>query len=59
MFNLANEYFQTVFKKDATLKYPCLMWDFMYKGGASQAHPHSISNFYFYFFVHFLNNFEF
>ena len=40
MFKLSTKWFQTVYNKDQTLKYPVLLWDFLYKGGASQTHPH-------------------
>lgn len=40
MFKLSTKYFEKVYQSDKTLKYPTLLWDFLYKGGASQTHPH-------------------
>lgn len=47
MFKLATKWFQAVYDKDSSLKYPVLLWDFLYKGGASQSHPHCESSFLF------------
>jgi hypothetical protein len=35
------EWFARKHKQNPRLKYPVLLWDFLYKAGASQIHPHS------------------
>jgi hypothetical protein len=35
------EWFARTRKQNPGLKYPVIMWDFLYKAGASQIHPHS------------------
>ena len=43
LLTLPTKWYQTIYEKNETLKYPVLLWDFMQKGGASQIHPHCIS----------------
>lgn len=40
LLSLPEKWFNQLHSKDKYLNYPVVLWDFLFKAGASQVHPH-------------------
>lgn len=46
LLKLPEKWFNQMHSKNRDLNYPVVLWDFLYKAGASQVHPHCNFNTY-------------